>query len=79
MASSPATPSPLSPFAKTKKRRGRGHAYGRMGMVGPFPQAPKVSGLDTAGALQWAKDNKWYLLGGSLLLAAAVALATSKH
>lgn len=76
-SSSPATPSPLSPFGKKpKKNRGRGRAYGRMGMVGPIP---RVSGLDTAGALQWAKDNKWYLLGGGLLLAAGIALATSKH
>lgn len=77
--SSPATPSPYSPFGKEKKdNRGRGHAYAygrtRAGMVGPFPRQPKVSGLDTDGILAWAKDNKWYLLGGALVLGAGLAL-----
>ncbi len=69
---SPAQHSPFSPFGK-KQSRGRGHAYGRMGLVGPIPPAPKVSGLDTDGMMQWAKDNKWYLLGGALLLGAGIA------
>lgn len=75
---SPAQPSAFSPFGKKNNRRGRGHAYGRMGLVGPIPPAPVISGIDTAGMMQWAKDNKWYLLGGGLLLAAGVAFATSK-
>lgn len=79
---SPATPSNLSPFGKSQKHPGRGNAYGRSPTWVPpghrRPQ-PKVSGLDTAGMMQWAKDNKWYLLGGALILGAGIALATSKR
>lgn len=77
---SPAQASPFSPFGKSGKKKypGRGRAYGRMGLVGPIPPAPKVSGIDTDGMLQWAKDNKWLLLGGGLVLAAGIAYAANK-
>ena len=75
---SPDQPSAFSPFNKRNRRNKRkAYAYGRTGLVGPMAVAPRVSGLDTTGMMNWAKENKWYLLGGALLLGAAVAIA--KH
>lgn len=54
------------------QNHGRGHAYGRK-LVRPQPPV-RTSGLDTAGMVQWAKDHKWHLLGGGLLLGAGLAL-----
>jgi hypothetical protein len=76
---SPDQPSVYSPFNRGGKKRRRANAYGQTGMVGPFPTFPlggaRVSGIDTDGMMKWAKENKWYLLGGGLLLGAAIAFA----
>ncbi len=72
---------PSSSPQNTRQRRPApdpsGHAYGyygtrppaRSGMVGPTnPGYGPHTGAD-GGALAWAQENKWYLLGGGLIAA----------
>lgn len=47
----------------------------RTGMVGPIPS----TGAVTSPEWEFVKTNKWYFIGGGLLLAAGVAYAMKHH
>jgi hypothetical protein len=63
---------PTRPFRTTR------NPYG----VGNHPRfmtySPTTAGL-TDAPLDWAKQHKWYLLGGGLLAAAAVTYFATRH
>lgn len=64
------------PF-KTTRNRNR-DPYGQSVALSRAPSTSEV-GFDTNSALEWAKENKWYLLAGGLFAAAGVAYLYSRH
>lgn len=49
----------------------------RSGLVGPIN--PLVGAEEPNKALDWAKENKWYLIGGGLVAAAGVAYFVTRN